>query len=465
MRNNFNQWLRVWKMRVPGGNRDLLKFFQKTKPRFIDVCREEVQALRSVKIQFGLEVRFYINRNDEVEYMSHYFNRMQPIVLNEHNMDTLKHMLNQFVDEVRGEIEAWSQRGSGWVIDEILEAIINVAQYQLLNGGTYIPLPEKLKNKKAIINIQNRDNQCLRWALRAALFPVPRGVQVSWTSSYPLNDGLNFTGIDFPTRVSQIDRLKRQNPGLAINVFGWEKEQVIVHRISEQDGKIPRINLMITKKGDNTHYSYVKKITALLYDQNRHDESKHFCERCLHGYSRKELLERHKSECKGLLKSLARTEMLKEGENKMSFTNFHKQMKVPYVVYVDFECVLEKIDGCEPAPDASFTVKTERHVPCGFSYIAVRSDGKLFGPFNHRGRDAVYIFLMWLENHEREMCEHMANKKRLFMTPGKNTRKQLTATSATKAYSRTYFWTPSPCTHPKQENTAAKATEDTALPQ
>ena len=40
------------------------------------------------------------------------------------------------------------------------------------------------------------------------------------TSSYPTEDGLNFTGIDFPTPVSQIDRLERQNPNLAINVFG-----------------------------------------------------------------------------------------------------------------------------------------------------------------------------------------------------------------------------------------------------
>ena len=278
-------------------------------------------------------------------------------------------------------------------------------------------LPDKLKNKKAIIHIQNRDNQCLRWALRAALFSAPRGAPVSRPSSYPTNDGLNFTGIDFPTPVSQIDKLERQNPNLAINVFGWDKEQVIVHRISEKGGNIPRINLMLTKQGDNTHYSWVKRLTALLYNQNRHNESKHFCERCLHGYKRKELLERHKPECKGLLKSPARTEMLKEGENKMSFTNYHKQMKAPYVVYADFECVLEKIDRCDPAPGASFTVKTERHAPCGFSYIAVRSDGKFFGPFNHRGRDAVYVFLMWPQNHEREMREDMANKRPLFMTP------------------------------------------------
>ena len=30
-RNNFNNWLRVWKRRVPGGNRDLLKFFKEQK--------------------------------------------------------------------------------------------------------------------------------------------------------------------------------------------------------------------------------------------------------------------------------------------------------------------------------------------------------------------------------------------------------------------------------------------------
>ena len=118
-----------------------MNFFQKTKNRFIDVCRDEVQALRSVKIQCGLLVRFSIIRNEEVEYMEHYFNRMRPIILNEHNMDTLNHIMNHFVDEVRGEIEAWSQRGSGWVVDEILEAIINVAQYQPLNGGSYMPLP------------------------------------------------------------------------------------------------------------------------------------------------------------------------------------------------------------------------------------------------------------------------------------------------------------------------------------
>jgi len=335
-------------MRVPKGTKDIFRFFQTTKNQFVNVCRNEVRELDSVKVQFGLLVRFYVERNGQLEYMVHYFKDKEPTVLNQHNADLLNHLINQFIEHVRGQIEGWSEKGSGWAVDEILEAFINVARYNPLRGGTYMPLPEKLKNKKAVLNIQNRDNQCLRWAIRAALFPAPRGTNPQRPSSYPTNDGLNFAGIDFPTPVSQIDKLERQNPNLAINVFGWDKNQVIVHRISEQAGDIPRINLMITTQGENTHYSCVKRLTALLYNQTRHNDSKLFCERCLHGYSRKELLERHKLECKGLLKTATRTEMHKEGENKMAFKNYHKQMKAPYVVYADFECVLEKIDGCEP---------------------------------------------------------------------------------------------------------------------
>ena len=282
-------------------------------------------------------------RDEKLQQMDHYFNHMQPVILNEHNIDILNYLLNQFIDEVKGEIEAWSERGSGWIVEKILEAFINVAQYQPMRGGSYMPLPKKLQNKKAIINVQNRDNHCLRWALRAALFPAPRGAKVTRTSSYPTEDGLNFTGIDFQTSVSQIDRLEGQNPNLAINVFGWENDRVVVYRINEKGGEIPRINLMITKQGENTHYSYVKRLTALLYDQNRHNESKHFCEQSLYGYTTRELLERHKPECKGLLKGPTRTEMPKQGENKMAFKNFYKQMKVPYTVYADFECVLKKI--------------------------------------------------------------------------------------------------------------------------
>ena len=106
-RNNFDQWLRVWKMQVTKNNKDLFKFFQKTKTSLINVCTNEVEALKSVKIQFSLLVKFHMKRDGKKEEMEHYFNRMQPVILNEHNIDTLSPLLNQFIHEVKGEIEGF----------------------------------------------------------------------------------------------------------------------------------------------------------------------------------------------------------------------------------------------------------------------------------------------------------------------------------------------------------------------
>ena len=122
--------------------------------------------------------------------------------------------------------------GSGWKIEGITIAYVNVARYEPLQGGTYLPLPAKLANKKAIINVRNRDNECLEWALRAALFPVGKDSQRP--RKYPVNNGIDYTDIDFPTPVGQIRKLEAQNRSLAINVFGWENNEVTIHRISKR---------------------------------------------------------------------------------------------------------------------------------------------------------------------------------------------------------------------------------------
>jgi len=52
VRTNFNEGLHVWRMTVPASYKfknDLLKFAQKTKSRFAEVIKNEIQNLQSVK--------------------------------------------------------------------------------------------------------------------------------------------------------------------------------------------------------------------------------------------------------------------------------------------------------------------------------------------------------------------------------------------------------------------------------
>ena len=286
------------------------------------MIKNEIISWAIVKTQIGLLVKFLIIGNNGSQYMEHYFKQNNPVIINRNNKAMMNDAFNRFIDQGKGEIEAWSQRGSGWVIERILAAFFNAARYEPFRGGSYFPLPKQLQNKKAIINIQNRDNQCLRWAIRAALFLAAKGKKVERTSSYPTEDSLNFTGIDFPTPVSQIDKLEKQNPNLAINVFGWENEHVIVHRIGEKDVAIQRINLMLIQQGENTHYSNVRRLSALCMIKTSIMSINISVNVVCMGTKQRIRLEKHKPECKGLFKRPTRVEMPKEGENKVSFTNY-----------------------------------------------------------------------------------------------------------------------------------------------
>ena len=89
-------------------------------------------------------------------------------------------------------------------------------------------------------------------------------------------DGFNFDGISAPTTTSQISKVEKQN-NLAINVFGWEQKSVIIHEISKQPANIKRINTLVIEKDGRYHYTWIKNLNRLLFDQNKHIDKSYFC--------------------------------------------------------------------------------------------------------------------------------------------------------------------------------------------
>ena len=189
--------------------------------------------------------------------------------------------------------------------------------------------------------MKNRDDHCLRWALRVALAYPPPPHHPKRPRWYPTEDGLNFQGIDAPTPISQIPKVEKLN-NLAINVFGWDKG-VNVYRLSTQPDGMPRINLLLIEKAGKLHYTWIKDLNRLLHDQSKHKERKHFCERCLHDYTREDLLEAHRPDCHGIGQSAVRVEMPEKGMSKVFFQNHHKQLPTPCIIYADFEALTTKV--------------------------------------------------------------------------------------------------------------------------
>ena len=288
-----------------------------------------------------------------------------------------------------------------------------MSQYEVVHT---FPPPQSFETRKAVINVKNKDDECLRWAIRAALFPAQ--AKVDRPGSYPRDDGLDFTGIDFPTPLSQISKIEEQN-NLAITVFGWCEGKTVVVRVSEvEDPNTRRIHLMMLTNKHTTHYCYIKSLSRLLASEYAAGRRIHFCERCLQGFSSERVLSDHLYYCRGVKGIPSRVEMPKKGENALFFENYQNQMKKPWVIYADFESIVEKIHGCTPDPGQSNTTETSVHKPWGFCMLAVRSDGETKGPYLYRGKGTVRVFLHCLQLLESVIREELLNKAKLKMDKG-----------------------------------------------
>ena len=55
----------------------------------------------------------------------------------------------------------------------------------------------------------------------------------------------------------------------------------------------------------------------------------------------------------------------------LEFNQYQKFDKAPFIIYADFESIMEKIDGCKNNPENSSSTKISEHIPSCFSMSTI----------------------------------------------------------------------------------------------
>ena len=71
----------------------------------------------------------------------------------------VKRLLSLIIKSILIKLEEFQKNGIGWYFKEIVSLEIHTVEYNPMNGSSYIPLPDWISKKRAIINIQNRDEK------------------------------------------------------------------------------------------------------------------------------------------------------------------------------------------------------------------------------------------------------------------------------------------------------------------
>ena len=63
--------------------------------------------------------------------------------------------------------------------------------------------------------------------------------------------------------------------------------------------------------------------------------------------------------------------MPSEDTKNLEFSQYQKSDKRLFIIYVDLECKIEKVDRCKNNPENVSTTKVKEHIPSGFSMFII----------------------------------------------------------------------------------------------
>ena len=165
-------------------------------------------------------------------------------------------LYNEMADEIEEEMQkVQNAEGSGWQFLNVIKLVLHTTKWDPINAGSYIELPEVLKNKHAIINMKNQDEECFKWCVLRALNPKNKNAERIDSDLKSKQNTINMKGICYPVDLKAIDRFEHLNPNISISVLGYNKEERVyplrINKCTKHTKRENNIVLLLLKDGEN----------------------------------------------------------------------------------------------------------------------------------------------------------------------------------------------------------------------
>ena len=329
--------------------KDFLRNHRNIKVRFVLVCMME-KSEGGYKLRFKVQDKAYFYSNTYINFKT----------------SDVKELLSKIITEIIEKIIIYQQNGSGWYFKEVVQLEIHTTEFNPMKGSSYIPLPDWIMRKKAIVSIRNKDDKCFLWSVLRYLHPREKNdCRLKDLEKYEFS--LNTKGITFPMKVKDITKFENLNPDLpGINVFSNDGMTIYPLREVKKDCK-NTIDLFLYEEDGKFHYSLIKNLSRLIRSQitTRTDEAIQICKRCFSYFTKEELLDNHIKYCSSNATAFVK---MPEPNTMLYFKNYYKKLPIPFVVYADFECFTKPMNSCSPNPKESYNYNYQKHEPSGFCF-------------------------------------------------------------------------------------------------
>lgn len=352
-------------------------FLQSIKSELIERLRNSAYT-RPIKFNLKLEAS-YNRPNIENSSENRAFTTSAKEIFSDTNIEKV---INEVFTNLLSDEDMYMARGSGFTLQKIDGLLLAVYRYTPMGGSSYIPLPSDIQNKKAVINPQNTDQQCFKWAILAKHVTGLNKLRVG--ENYKKHENkYNFTGVNFPTPLSDVKIFEKNNPDVSINVYSLKKEKqkniikniLFPLKVVEEE-KPDHFDILLVTDIGKSHYSYIKNFSRLVRSQKTmHNGHVFMCKKCFTSFDNQKkfklsgqaALDEHKVIC-GPHNPILPI-MPKEGET-VKFESWNKTQRHPIVIYADFEALLLKITESKGKNTTAF----QSHHPMSYGFYVKSSN-------------------------------------------------------------------------------------------
>ena len=183
--------------RISGRPRmDVETFFRPIRGDLIDLIKRELSYLNSARVQTTTWIRVVRDDEEGQEKVELAFNSLMMSV---YRGSDLGQIVNEMIANMKFQIENPALLNSRFRFDEVLYLDINFHRINLTRGSSYLPLPDWIEKKKAIINPQNNDEECFKWAVIVELeFPNIKSHPEKISNLTKFFNNYDLSGLEFP---------------------------------------------------------------------------------------------------------------------------------------------------------------------------------------------------------------------------------------------------------------------------
>ena len=173
--------------------------------------------------------------------------------------------------------------------------------------------------------------------------------------------------MNFPSNKKDWKKFEKDNKTIAHNILYVSHNTEEIRYAYKSKHNLKRRNqvilLMITHD-EKWHYLAVKKLSALLRETTSNHVEDFYCVNYLHSYRTENKLKMHYMVC--INHDYCYVEITKEDNEILKYNHGEKSMKIPFIIYANLECLLEKMNTCLNNPRKLLKTKINKQTTPGY---------------------------------------------------------------------------------------------------